>query len=141
MLLTFAQQFVYRFSQTVDLKEKLPSELKKEFDDQYKLTLEDILNSVYNRPYPNRWLASFSEFMGKRQSHPFIREMVASSFNAFFEEQVSKYDNYKVIPVSFVGSIASFYKEILLDTAEKFGINVGAIMRSPLEGLVRYHSR
>ena len=121
------------------LKERLPVALKKEFDDQYRLTLEDILNSVYNRPYPNRWLASFSEFMNQRQSHPFIREMVASSFNAFFEEQVSKYDHYKVIPVSFVGSIAFFYKEILLETAEKFGINVGTIMRSPLEGLVSYH--
>jgi glucosamine kinase len=121
------------------LKNKLPSDIKREFDTIYKFSLEDILNAVYNRPYPNRWLASFSEFLSPRQKHPFIKELVTGSFKAFFEEQVSKYDNYKEVNVSFVGSIAWFYKDILLETAEKEGIKVGTILQSPLDGLVEYH--
>ena len=121
------------------LKKKLPLDIRSEFDDIYKFTLEDILNSVYNRPSPNRWLASFSEFLAPRQNQPFIKELVVNSFHAFFEEQVSKYDNFRDVPVSFVGSIAYHYKDILAETAENEGIRVESILQSPLEGLISYH--
>jgi glucosamine kinase len=121
------------------LKERLPSDLKKEFDALYKFRLEDILNAVYNRPYPNRWLASFSEFLAPRQEHPFIHALVAESFKAFIREQVSRYGNYKEVPVSFVGSIAFYYKGILQATATSEGITIGTILRSPLDGLMEYH--
>jgi glucosamine kinase len=121
------------------LKNKLPDDLRDEFNSIYKLRLEDILNAVYNRPFPNRWLASFSEFLGPRQNHPFIKRLVRDSFNAFFEEQVFRYENHKELPVSFVGSIAFFYKDILLSAAKKAGIRVGTIQQSPLEGLISYH--
>ena len=122
------------------LKNRLTDDLRQEFDSTYKLTLEDILNSIYNRPYPNRWLASFSSFLAPRQAHPFIKNLVTRSFKAFIEEQVSHYDHYKELPVSFVGSIAHFYKDLLKEVAESEGIQVATILRAPLEGLVRYHS-
>jgi N-acetylglucosamine kinase-like BadF-type ATPase len=122
------------------LKNKLPEDIRKEFDAVYKFTLEDILNSIYNRPFPNRWLASFSEFIAPRQDHPFIYQLVKRSFNSFIEEQISHYDNHRDVPVSFVGSIAFFYKDILLEVAKEKGISVETIMRSPLEGLIAYHT-
>jgi len=122
------------------LKERLPADLKTEFQQAYNLTLEDILNALYNLPYPNRFLASFSEFIAPRQSHPFLRALVKSSLLAFFEEQVKKYDNYREVPVSFVGSIAYHYNGILLEAAEENKVKVGKIMKSPIEGLISYHS-
>ena len=121
------------------LKNRLPSDLKNEFDEKYKLTLEDILNSVYNRPSPNRWLASFSEFLAPLQNHSFIRELVTASFKAFIDEHISKYDDYHVTPVSFVGSIAYYYQDILKETALNEGIKIATILKSPLEGLLEYH--
>ena len=120
-------------------KNKLPDDIRDEFDSIYNFTLEDILNSIYNRPFPNRWLASFSEFIAPRQNHPFIYDLVKRSFITFIEEQISWYENHKKVPVSFVGSIAFFYKEILLETAKEAGITVETILRSPLEGLITYH--
>jgi glucosamine kinase len=122
------------------LKDKLPTDLKLEFENQYNLTLEDILNSLYNRPYPNRFLASFSEFIAPRQAHPFLREIVRSSLVAFFEEQVKKYENYREVPVSFVGSIAFHYRELLMEAAAEAKVRVGKILQSPMEGLITYHS-
>jgi len=121
------------------LKNRLPPDLRDEFNSIYNLKLEDVLNAIYNRPFPNRWLASFSEFLAPRQNHPLVNELVRSSFNAFFTEQLFKYGNYKNTPVGFVGSIAFFYKNILLETAREAGIRVETILRSPLEGLIAYH--
>ena len=122
------------------LKNRLPDDLKNEFASAYKLTLEDILNALYNQPFPNRFLASFSEFISPRQEHPFLRSMVKRSFQAFFDEQVSQYEDHTCATVSFVGSIAYHYRDILTETAFENGIKVGVILRSPLEGLIRYHT-
>jgi hypothetical protein len=65
--------------------------------------------------------------------------MIKSSFDAFFEEHIMKYENFNQVPVSFVGSVAHFYKEILMESAKEHGINVGIILQSPLEGLIRFH--
>ncbi|MCX6243266.1 MAG: N-acetylglucosamine kinase [Bacteroidetes bacterium] len=121
------------------LKNRLPSDIRKEFDEEYNFSLEDILNALYNRPFPNRFLASFSEFIAPRQSHPFFHEMVKNSFSAFFEEQVSKYPGHEKLPIGFVGSIAWHYREILLETAAEYKLNVATILKSPMEGLIRFH--
>jgi len=121
------------------LKKILPADLRNSFDLEYHYTLEDILNSLYNRPYPNRFLASFSEFLAGRQEHPFVRKLVKDSFLAFFEAQVKHYDNYRELPVSFVGSVAFYYENILREAAASEGIRIGTIMQAPMEGLILYH--
>ena len=122
------------------LKDKLPADLKTDFERQYSLSLEQILDALYNKPYPNRFLASFSEFIGPRRHHPFLHDLVRSSFEAFFEEQVKKYKEWKTVPVSFVGSVAFFYQDILLSVAESQKVKVGKILKSPMEGLIEFHS-
>jgi N-acetylglucosamine kinase-like BadF-type ATPase len=121
------------------LKGKLPDELRKEFDARYHLSLEDILNALYNRPFPNRFLASFSEFIAPRKDHPFLHDLVKNSFNAFFEEQVKKYEGYEDRVISFVGSIAWHYQDILTEAAAGYKLNIGKILQSPMEGLIRFH--
>jgi len=61
------------------------------------------------------------------------------SFQAFFDEQVCKYPGHEKLPVGFVGSIAWHYGEILLETATENKLNVGTILKSPMEGLIRFH--
>ncbi len=121
------------------LKKSLPADLALEFEQQYPLTLEDILNALYNKPSPNRFLASFSKFMAPRQENPFLHQLISSCFRDFFEEHVVKYDQYKSIPVNFVGSIAWYYRTILLGVAVSYGVNVVKILESPMEGLLEYH--
>jgi glucosamine kinase len=122
------------------LKNKLPADLKNEFDNHYSLNLEQILDALYNKPYPNRFLASFSTFIAPRRHHPFLYDLVKSSFEAFFEEQVKKYEEYKTVPVAFVGSVAFFYQDILMEVANDNGVDVGRILKSPMEGLIEFHS-
>lgn len=122
------------------LRKNMPGDLRKEFDKQYRLSLEDILNSLYNLPYPNRFLASFSDFLAPRQEHPYIHKLVKDSFLAFFKAQVSHYEDYQVLPVSFVGSIAHYYRRILEEAASEEGIHIGTVIQAPMGGLLRFHS-
>jgi N-acetylglucosamine kinase-like BadF-type ATPase len=122
------------------LKKTIPSDLRLEFDRHYKFTLEDILNALYNLPYPNRFLASFSEFLAPRQEHPFIHKLVKESFSAFFEAQVRHYERYHEIPVGFAGSIAFYYQNILEEAADEEGIHIGTIIKAPMKGLLQFHS-
>lgn len=121
------------------LKKQLPEDLKTAFDNHYGLTLEDILNALYNRPFPNRFLASFSHFLAPRQEHPVIRKMIKDSFLAFFEAQIHHYPDYQTLQVSFTGSIAWYYRLLLTETAEEKGVTIGTIMKDPMEGLLRFH--
>jgi len=122
------------------LRKSLPGDLRIEFDRQYRFSLEDILNALYNLPYPNRFLASFSEFLAPQQEHPYIHKMVKDAFLAFFSAQVRHYEGYRDLTVSFVGSIAHYYRNILEEAAAEEGIHVGTIIRAPMEGLLRFHS-
>jgi N-acetylglucosamine kinase-like BadF-type ATPase len=121
------------------LKKEAPLELMDQFKQQYGFSLSDILNSLYNRSYPNRYLASFSEFLLPRKEHPFIKTLIVSSFEAFNSAQLQHYSHYQPVPVAFVGSIAWFYQDILKEVMESYGYSVGVVYREPVEGLVMYH--
>ena len=121
------------------LKKQVPEDLRNEFNAQYRFTLEDILNAIYNRPYPNRFLASFSEFLAPRQKHPFIYKLVKDSFEAFVGAQLDHYQKYQPVPVSFIGSIGYFYRDILEEVMQSHDLQIGTILINPMEGLIKYH--
>ena len=121
------------------LKKTLPSVLRDAFDQQYGYTLEDILNALYNRPSPNRFLASFSIFLNSNREHPFVHELLQRSFQDFFEAHILKYEDYRATHIGFVGSIAHIYQEILEAVAMKEHVKIFRILPSPIEGLVEYH--
>jgi glucosamine kinase len=121
------------------LKKELPQDLREIFDRQFGFTLEDILNSLYNKPAPNRFLASFSLFLSPNREHPFVKGIIQQSFQDFFDAHIKKYEGYKATPVGFIGSIAFIYREILTEVAKKEEVSIYRILSSPAEGLVDYH--
>jgi glucosamine kinase len=123
------------------LKKEVPDDLRAAFDKQYGYTLEDILNSLYSKPFPNRFLASFSLFLGTHREHPFVHAILMRSFQDFFEAHIRKYDEYQSTPVGFIGSIAYSYREYLASLAVEKGLIISRILASPLEGLVDYHKK
>lgn len=121
------------------LKNQLPAALKEKFLTQFDLTPADIINRVYRQPFPNRFLASLSPFLVQNLHEPGIHALVLDSFKAFLRRNVMQYD-YQHHPVHFIGSVAFYYQEILRKAANEVGIQVGTILKSPMEGLIRYHN-
>ena len=121
------------------LKGLAPKELTEAFFEKHKVTRAEVLDAVLNNPAANRNLRGYSFFLSEHLDSPYVHELIAREFRRFFERNVSQYD-YKSYPVSFVGSIATTYSEILLEVANAFGATVRKIVLSSMPGLVAYHS-
>ena len=104
-----------------------------------KQTQADIIRKVYHEPLANRFLASTSLYISEHLDHPLLVRLVTDNFRSFFRRNLVPYDR-RDLPVSFVGSMASQYREQLEEAAAAEGFTLGQIAQSPLEGLIAYHS-
>ena len=120
------------------LKNQLPAELKEKFMKQYNLTPAIIIENVYRKPFPSRFLASITPFLLQNLANDAIRDIVKKSFSDFFQRNVMQYD-YKNHKVNFVGSIAHYYAATLKEVALENEITIGKIEQSPMEGLIEYY--
>ncbi|WP_373704850.1 ATPase [Porphyromonas loveana] len=121
------------------LKGQLPDELCEEFLREYALTQADIVEQVYRKPLPNRFLASFSPFIARHMDVPAVRSLVRGSFDDFLVRNAMRYHRTD-LPIHFVGSVAWHYRELLTQVLGERGLKIGTITPSPMEGLIQYHS-
>lgn len=120
-------------------KRRLPKEILDGFEAKYEMSLNDIIDKVYREPKANRFLASLSPFVKSNIADGAVEQMVVEHFESFFRNNVASYGR-RDLPVSFVGSIAYYFEQQLKEAASHEGFTVGTIVKSPLYGLVDYHS-
>lgn len=116
----------------------LSEELVCLFESEMRLSLPEVIHHVYREPMPNRFLASLSEFIRRHIDDNGLRTLVYENFADFFSVHIKSYGRAD-LPVSFVGSIAWYYQDLLQGVAEELGFSLGKVQKSPLEGLASYH--
>ncbi len=121
------------------LKKQLPEALCEKFLKQYELDRLTIINRVYKQPQPNRFLASLSPFLIENIEEPAIHRLVLNSFKSFFVRNIANYPRYKELKVNFVGSVAYYYRDVLKEAAAAVDCTLGNIIKSPMDGLVKFH--
>lgn len=124
---------------TAYLNNELPKSVTDIFNHNKVLTAEEILDNVYKKPLPNRYLASFSKFVFRNINDAYLNKMVYDCMEQFFDKHICKYEKHKEVKVSFVGSVAFYYNSILKNVAAKKGIQIGTIIESPIAALTLYH--
>ncbi|WP_129714389.1 N-acetylglucosamine kinase [Pedobacter sp. SYP-B3415] len=117
---------------------RMPGPLLKAFEETFAIKKEEVITSVYQKPFPNTYLAGFSRFMIKHYDHPFIRKTLRDGFQEFIDTNIRDYDGYDRMPVHFVGSISYYYREMLTETCNANGITVGKILQKPINELFAY---
>lgn len=122
------------------LKNQLPKELCDKFLKQYELDRLTIIRRVYKEPQGNRFLASVTPFLIQNIEEPSVHRLVLNSFKAFFVRNIAQYKGYKELKVNFIGSIAYYYRDVLAEAAAAVDCQIGTIIKSPMEGLIRFHS-
>ncbi|MCY1529853.1 hypothetical protein D9M68_650210 [compost metagenome] len=116
----------------------MPEELAERFAATYEVTKDIVIENIYQKPFPNSYLATFSRFMITNKSHPFIQQMLKEGFQEFVDTNIKDYKMYKTIPCNFVGSIAWYYQVELREVCAKNQIRVGKIIQKPIEGIFDY---
>ncbi len=120
------------------LKGVFPSEMREEFQHDYALSEADIIDHVYRRPQPNRFLASLTPFIARHREHPQVHAMLVEAFRQFLSRNVCAYGHAEM-PVNFVGGIAYAFSDELAEAASAEGMAVGKILRGPIQEMVAYH--
>jgi len=122
----------------LDLYKGKLAHLRPSFEQWSGLTVGGIIEHVYRRPQPNRWLASLSPFVAANIEDEGVSALVMSNFREFLIHNVAPYRRAD-LPVAFVGSIAWYYRPQLQAACQSEGFSLGTVMRSPLDGLLRFH--
>lgn len=122
------------------MRGSMPQEMAEAFDRTYGYSHDDILEHIYKKPLANRFMASFSKFVYDNNNvQPYARDVVKEAFTAFFRDLVSRYPNYKKFKFNCIGSVGYNFRDILIEVATEFEMEVGKIVRSPIDDLVQYH--
>tara|TARA_R110001583_G_scaffold145635_1_gene297562 strand:+ start:4599 stop:5459 length:861 start_codon:yes stop_codon:yes gene_type:complete len=118
---------------------KMPEDVAKMFEEQYDLSSDIIKKRIYKDDNPNTYLANFAEFMLKNERNLYFNKILHKGVKEFFKNRILPYKESKSVPVHFVGSIAFFARDIIEDVARFYLIELGNIVRRPIDGLIKYH--
>lgn len=115
-------------------------DLRALFDAKYVTTPSEILDNVYKKPLPNRYLASFTMFLAENRGHYMIENIIEDGLNDFFFQHLCRYAGAWKYPVNFVGSVAYGFKDVIQELCHTYEFELGTVLKNPMEGLVKYHS-
>jgi len=121
------------------LKNQMPEWITEKLLDEYELPPAIIMDNIYKKSFPNRFLAKFTPFILEHIEEPAIFNLVYDSFDAFFIRNVMQYP-LEDVQVGFIGSIAHYFRDTLEIVASERGIMLSEIVQGPMEGLVRFHT-
>jgi len=114
-------------------------DLRALFDAKYVTTPAEILDNVYKKPLPNRYLAGFTMFLAENRGHYMIENIIEDGLNDFFFQHLNKYNEVWKYPVNFVGSVADGFKDVIQTLCASYEFELGVILKNPMQGLAEYH--
>ncbi|MBO4804816.1 MAG: ATPase [Paludibacteraceae bacterium] len=121
------------------LKGLMPQPIREAFFKEMETTVQAVMDNVYKKPFPNRYLASLCRFIYGYRETPYVQGLIKGCFSDFFERNILQYHAEKE-PIGFVGSIAYYFEKELREVAEKYGFSISLILKQPMEGLDKYHT-
>lgn len=119
---------------------KMPKDLAELFEKAHDLEADVIKHHLYKEANPNAYLATFAKFLIQNKEHEFCKKIIYSSMQDFVDYYITQYENCREVPVHFIGSIAFYLREELKEVMDKNGLELGNVLRRPIDGLIQYHS-
>jgi N-acetylglucosamine kinase-like BadF-type ATPase len=115
-------------------------DLMDRFKAKFNTNSNEILEAVYKKPLPNRYLANYAIFLAENRGHYMVENIIEDGFNDFFFNHVYKYRESWILPINFVGSVAFGFKDVLKEMCSTYELQLGKVLKKPMDGLVKYHT-
>lgn len=117
-------------------------DMSREFAKRYDLNADTIKNNVYKQDNPNTYLASFAEFIfTAEERNGYFYKLIYEGIEKFIERRVMCFRQAQSVPVHFIGSIAFFSEDIIRDVAKRYHLNIGNVIRRPIDGLIEHYRK
>lgn len=120
-------------------KRNLHEEIIKRFQEEYNLSLQELIENVYRKPMASSYIASFYPFLLKNKDNLQIRRLVVDELENFFIRNILPYHCNPDTKIGFIGSIADANKELLQEIAVKYKFKIHKILKSPIRELEKYY--
>lgn len=122
------------------LYKTMPQDLYSKIENEYNIDVESFIDNVYHSNQPSKYLASFAKIAIENKNHDYIINLCRKCFDEFIDCFITRYDKCHEYEVSFVGSVAYYFQNVIKERLEKRRLKMGEVSKSPIEGLVGYYS-
>lgn len=123
------------------LYDKLPQYVHEYVLEQEGKTLHELKMGTYASMRPSAYLSALARHLSPFLSEPSVEQLIRSRFDLFFQTSILSLPVAQQQIVDFVGSVAFFFKDLLKESCHDAGLVCGQINRSPIEGLIQFHSK
>ena len=70
------------------LKGLAPKDVMADFFEKFRISSNEVMESVYNRPFPNRFLSTISYFLADYTNDDYVFELITNNLKGFFTRNV-----------------------------------------------------
>ena len=120
---------------------RMPVELAQKFESLFNLESDEIKKNLYREENPNTYLASFAEFIFSNERNGYFYKLVHEGIQEFFHSRVLCFKEAQTLPVHFIGTIAFFSEDIIRAVAKPYNIEIGNIVRRPIDALLEHYRK
>ncbi len=122
------------------IRRNMPAKVYDLVGEELGMNNDELIDQIYTKPYPNRFCAQYAKFINENlDTDPYFKELAIDAFRQFFKLIVTHYPDYQTYKFNAVGSVAYYFKPILENVVNEFGMEMGNILKAPMDGLVIYH--
>lgn len=119
---------------------KMPKELAEKFAASYDLSPDTIKTNLYKKDNPNTYLASVGRFLIENKKSDYAQKIIKDGLRFFVEHQILQFEESKHTPIYFVGSIAHFLHDEIVEVLAEYDLKLGKIVRHPILTLAESHA-
>lgn len=121
------------------LYKSMPRDLYLKFSKEHSISKELVLESVYTKDHPNKFLASYAPFLVANRTHEFVVNLFKREFLKYLKLHLLSQANCHDYKLSLVGSVAFYFKNEIEFICKDNNIQLGKVLRSPITKLVDFH--
>lgn len=121
------------------IRNKLPENIHQKIE-ALGCTKANIENRIYLEKNPISFLSGFAPLIKENIELDYFKELVMQTFDAFIDNCLVAYENHQAYPIHFSGSIAYYFKDQLNNALNKHNLQLGSVVKNPIEGLTKFHS-
>lgn len=116
---------------------KMPETLKGLFENEYDLNENTVIKQLYHSETPNKYLAEFAIFLFKNKEDEVMQHIIKEGISKFIDHQILQFKvELKSVPLYFVGSIAFYAQDFIIEALKKRGLRASRFIKRPIENLI-----